>query len=518
AVERLCQAYQNREKICIHGDFDLEGTSGLALLLKGLECLGFTQLSFYQPKRLTEGYGLHAHAMEGFKEKGVTLVLTVDVGITGHEAVDRARELGLDVIVTDHHLPVETLPSALAILNPNKGSCRSGLGHLCGTGVAFFLLLGIRREFRQRNWLEIDFNPKKLLDCFAIGTLTDLVPLVGENRVLVRHGLIELARTERPGLQLLLEELGLAGRSLSSQEVAIRFAPKLNALSRMELGIFPLDLYLVETREEAQSLIKEVLSNNDKRLKLQAAAEEEAFLQAIARQQQGFVWVWSDQFHQGVVGLVATRLAQTLQVPAFVGSKNKETGLITGSARAPNKGYAHVLRALEFSAGCLEKFGGHASAAGFGVNQARADDLNQSLSQFFESQLENKTQVIEQLYDEECRLEEINPLFMSWLAQLEPFGEAWEPIVLRVTNLEVKSIRELRGGHLKIEVKDQVSDHRMDALWFSPSSQNEFVQKFEFNKEKLWGETVEILAEPQWNYFAGRKSTQLLIRDFKLRA
>lgn len=510
AVSRLMQAYSKKEKVCVYGDFDLDGTSGLALLLKGLEWLGYENVTGYQPKRLTEGYGLHAHAIEEFSRQGVSLVVTVDVGITAHEAVQKANELGVDVIITDHHLPHGDLPSAVAILNPNKGSCQSGLSHLCGTGVAFYLVLALRSSFRQRDWLKTDFDPKKLLDCFAIGTLTDLVPLVGENRVLVRHGLIELARTERPGLQALLEELGLGGRPLGSQEVAIRFAPKLNALSRMEMGILPLDLYLTNSKQEAIELVSRVMENNETRLKVQAEAQEEAALQANDRNQQGYIWVWSERFHQGVIGLIATKLAQTFQVPAFVGSVHPERGTVTGSARSPFAGATSVLSALEFSGSSLKKFGGHSPAAGFEVEVRRVEDLDARLREFFSLPRVERIEKPSVLYDVVCNLNEVSATFMTWFSHLEPFGTGWEPIVVRINKLEIAAVRELRGGHLKIEVKDPKSGCRMDILWFSPPSQNEF-----FLSKNPIGRSVDLLGEPQWNYFAGKKSIQLFVKDLR---
>lgn len=510
AVSRLMQAYSKKEKVCVYGDFDLDGTSGLALLLRGLEWLGYEHVRGYQPKRLTEGYGLHAHAIEEFSRQGVSLVVTVDVGITAHEAVERANELGVDVIITDHHLPQGELPSAVAILNPNKGTCQSGLGHLCGTGVAFYLILALRSSFRQMNWLKVDFDPKKLLDCFAIGTLTDLVPLVGENRILVRHGLIELARTERPGLQALLEELGLGGRALGSQEVAIRFAPKLNALSRMEMGILPLDLYLANSRKDANELVGKVMANNELRLRVQGEAYEEAVLQANDRNQQGYIWVWSDRFHQGVIGLIATKLAQTFQVPAFVGSVHTEKGTVTGSARSPFVGATSVLNALEFSASSLKKFGGHSPAAGFEVELNNVEGLDARLGEFFSLSKAEKTKMPSLAYDVVCDLDEINAMFMTWFAHLEPFGTGWEPVVVRIDNLEIVAVRQLRGGHYKIEVKDPKSSQRIDILWFSPPPQHAF-----FRPKDSTGRAVDILGEPQWNFFAGKKSIQLLVKDLK---
>ena len=199
AVARLCEAFEKNEKICVYADFDLDGTSGLALLVRGFEMLGFKNVEGYQPLRLQEGYGVHAHAIEKLQASGVDLVVTVDVGITAFEALERAAELGLDVIVTDHHQPKDQMPKALAVVNPNKGFCDSGLGYLSGVGVGFYLFLALKMEFQKRGWLIGEVDSKELLDCFVIGTLTDMVPLIHENRALVKHGLKAQEVTKRPG-------------------------------------------------------------------------------------------------------------------------------------------------------------------------------------------------------------------------------------------------------------------------------------------------------------------------------
>ncbi|MGZ3798449.1 MAG: single-stranded-DNA-specific exonuclease RecJ, partial [Pseudobdellovibrionaceae bacterium] len=241
AVARLGQAALHKEKVCIYADFDLDGTSGLALLKLGMQALGFADVIHYQPKRLSEGYGFHAHAVEELHKQGVTLIVTVDVGITANPAVEKAQALGIDVILTDHHLPGAVLPPAFVIVNPNQKSDDSGLGYLCGAGVAFYLLRALKRYFFDHPTLpKNNFDLKEVLDFFTIATLTDMVPLLEDNRVLVKHGLLKLSETRRPGLRALLAELGLENRPLTSQDVAIRFAPKLNALSRMECGILPI--------------------------------------------------------------------------------------------------------------------------------------------------------------------------------------------------------------------------------------------------------------------------------------
>ena len=368
AVTRVIEALKLNQKICVYADYDLDGSSGLALLFEGLKNLGFKHVQYYQPKRLKEGYGVHANAVEQLHADGVELIITVDVGITAFEALAKASSLGVDVIVTDHHLPLrksngeQDLPQAFAIVNPNCTDCTSRLGHLSGVGVAFYLVLALRRALGN------SFDPKTLLDFFTIGTLTDMVPLVDENRSLVRHGLLQLANTNRHGLRQLLIELGLDGRDLTSQDVAIQFAPKLNALSRMEIGLLPVDIFFVDNEEEARKMIATVSANNRKRKDLQAFAEAWAIEQVAHQVSRGFAWVESDKFHKGVIGLVATRIVQRFGVPAFVGSNDGEE--ITGSCRAPDRSSINLLEAFEFARPHLVRFGGHAKAAGFVVKNS----------------------------------------------------------------------------------------------------------------------------------------------------
>lgn len=504
AVERLWKAFSENERVCIYADFDLDGTSGLALLLEGLKLLGFDNLTYYQPSRLSEGYGVHKAAIDTLKTDGVQVLITVDVGITAVEALSHARELGIDVILTDHHLPGETLPPAYTIINPNQQECESKLGHLCGAGVAFYLFLALKVEMTKRGVALGQVDPKEILDCFIIGTLTDMVPLKDENRVLTRHGLKQLENTKRPGLRALMKSLGLSGRPLSSSDVAIRLAPKLNALSRMDKGLRPIDIFVEENAERAEQLVAQVLECNEERKDLQLLAVERAMEQAALQKGQKFIWVYSDEFHKGVIGLVATRLVQDFGVPAFVGAV-VEGGKIAGSARGP-EGH-HLLRAFEAAGDLLERSGGHAQAAGFELKQENAQGFGEKLMEFYSSFDVNEPMA--KIFDAEVKLDEINIGAMNWMEHLEPFGQSFEAPVLKISELEVKSVKALRGGHLKLEVAHPGSHYRLTLMYFSPPSGRE--------QELQPGRLFDTLVEPQWNYFAGRRSLQLILQDLKLR-
>ncbi len=504
AIERLVQAHENQEKVALYGDFDLDGTSALALLETAFSKLGFKNLILYQPSRLTEGYGFHVHAVESLKERGVTLIITADVGITAIAAAHKCRELGIDLIITDHHLPTAEKPDALAVINPNQGTCPSELGHLSGVGVAFYLSWALRRRLVQLGKVgELELELKELLDCFVIGTLTDMVPIREENRVLVKHGLLQLAKTKRPGIRFLLEELDLVGRDLTSQDVAIRFAPKLNALSRMEKNIRPLDLFMVQSEIEARDLMGQVLQQNDLRVTLQAEAEQLALAMAKDWADKPFVFISDSSFHKGIIGLVATRLSQVCQKPAFVGSISEE-GIVVASARAPQSWGGNLVKVLESAALYLHRFGGHSNAAGFEYSLIQVPEIVSSFEGFFKNS-DGSSEKDPILYDVDLTLSEITPGFMSWVDMLGPFGQTFEVPIFKISGVEVLSKKELRGGHRRLEIS--WNGITREALLFSPTE----VQLLTLGTHRL----IDVLAEIQWNYFQNRKRLQLLIKDMR---
>lgn len=527
AVQRLILARERQEKVVVYADYDLDGTSACALLTTALGWLGFAKISFYQPKRLSEGYGLHIEAIDKLRSNGNTLLISVDLGITGVEEVAHAQKIGLDCIVTDHHLPKEVLPSGVAVINPNRGNCTSQLGHLCGTGVAFFLVLALRRTFLEIGLLKENFDPKALLDCFVIGTLTDMVPLIDENRVLVKHGLQQLAQTKRPGLRALLQALDLWGRPLTSQDVAIRFAPKLNALSRMEMGIFPIDLYLAKSDSEAHALVSRVLTNNQDRQVSQKNAETEAMEYCKINQPGSSIFVYSKNFHRGVVGLVATKLCQEYGVPTFIGSLDETEGRIVGSARMPEGRGLNVLDAFAaadsgssgrvggIGGGLLEQFGGHAVAAGFELKVTNAIQFRQEIESYFAA----KSVVVEPRvwqYDASASLLDIDASFMNWYEHLSPFGAHFSAPIFCLKGLLLQSVKSLKGGHYRLTLAEG-AENRI-GLWFSPPKGHRLLDVIQsgFGKSHSSQVNVDALIEPQWNYFNGQKTLQLLIQDLRL--
>lgn len=505
ACLRIEKAFLNKEKICVYADFDLDGTSGCALLKKGFEDLGFENVLHFQPKRLKDGYGFHAPVVEDLSSLGVSLIITCDVGITAVKACAKAKELGLDVIITDHHLPAGELPEAFLIINPNQPQDESGLGYLSGAGVGFYLMRALKRHFTDQNLGNHQkLNLKELLDCFTIATLTDMVPLIGDNRVLIQVGMRALSQTKRPGLAALMTALGLTGKKLTSADIAIRFAPKLNALSRLEGEILPLDLYLMNDYAKAESMITQVLSQNQERVSLQAEALKEALEIVGVQTDQSCHVVVSENFHRGVIGLIATSLAQRTQKPCFVGSLDLEENKIVGSCRRPEDSESSLVEALASVSAHLLRFGGHAQAAGFETDLKNINDVTLGLQNFFKSQVQ-KVSVAN--FDSEISWHELNWDLVEKLDKLEPFGVGFEAPVFYLENVKIKSYKTLKGGHLKFELTKNSESETFQALLFSPNPrQTQTITRRSY---------VDLLIQVQTNEWKGNRTLQLLVEDVR---
>lgn len=500
AAERLVHAFEKNEKILIYGDYDLDGTPAVALLLDGLKRLGFQRLSFFQPSRTVDGYGFHARKIADFVNEQVSLIVTVDVGITDLEAVAEAARKGVDVIVTDHHLPKEQLPKAYAIVNPNKGECGSALQHLCGTGVAFYLILALKMALEKAGHFKGEFDPKELLDLFALATITDMVPLVHENRILVKHGLVQLAQTRRPGLRKLFAELGYLNKNLTSQDVAFRIAPKLNALTRLDEGLRAIDVFLAE-ESQAAKIIDQVMDINRRRVEFQNAAKAVAEKLVKNFDKSKFLWIHSNEFHPGVISLLANDIMGEFGVPVFVGAQT-ENGQILGSARAPST--AHNLQSILGKASpVLHKWGGHQLAAGFELQLENTEQFQELLNSYFAESNDTSTGGESNVfYDAEAKIKELNFSFMKWYDGMGPFGNQFEAPKLLLKGVRAKKVKTLKGSYLKYTLA--ANDGEVEALWFKGA------QKFPE------GCQVDTIITPQWNEYNGVKSVQALIQHMRL--
>ncbi len=514
-VDRLLKVYKNKEGLLVYGDFDLDGSSGAALLYTGLKSLGFDSVYVIQPKRLQDGYGVHGHILERYLGK-IKAVLTVDVGITAVEATEYANQNGIDMLITDHHLPKEVLPNAYAIVNPNKGFCESGLGHLCGAGVGYYVFLATWMKlknliqsqpelFIEENKTQIlNFDPKSLLDFFVIGTITDLVPLIQENRVLVKHGFQILQRTPRKGLRALMQSQGLLGKKLGAQDIGFKLAPKLNSLSRMDKGLLPIDVFLCDDEEYAQRMVEQILSLNSDRLGYQKKAEKLAIDKAFDSEEK-YCFVFDESFHKGVVGLVATKLAQTYHKPSFVGGIKE--GIISGSARIPEDSNFNL---VDMMGECpsLKAFGGHAQAAGFEVEFDKALDFENELKTYFikyENEFNKNSSNLDYKFDLEVQISELTDQLVNWIEKLEPFGIGFDHPVFKIKQSKIKDYRSLNGGHLKFKISDE-DGASLDCIWFNHNLSPEVLDNFA-------SLNVDICGQIEFNEYLGQKKLQFMVHN-----
>jgi single-stranded-DNA-specific exonuclease len=514
AVARLRQAYGRQEKVAIYGDFDLDGSPGVALLMRGLSSLGLQNLLWYQPRRLEEGYGFHAAAVEKLHAQGATLIITVDVGITGFAACEVAHKLGIDVILTDHHQPEGELPQAVAVINPNQVSCTSGLGYLCGTGVAFFLLRALRRELREFPEA-LAWNLNEVVDLFALATVTDLVPLVGDNRALVRLGLKKMAQTQNLGLKALLQDMKLYGKDIFANDVAMKIGPRLNALTRMDTPLRVVDLLLAKSLEEAKAMVAEIQKAYVQRRSVQKTAEAEVAQQLETWQTKNekipFVFLTAEQIHPGVIGLIANQVAEHTGKPCFVATRNNK-GLYQGSARAPRGIESDVLTPLRFSQSHLLRAGGHSAATGFEFSpEQRENFLAALVSWYGNSSVTPAKKNIS--FDCHLQLKDLSPGFIRWLRALGPFGVACPAPTFCFTGLQVKDWRLMQEKHLKLQLTDK-------SLF--PGSKYLEVVGLAFSADPRWREAMrtgiylDIVGEVDVNEFAGRQELQILIQDLQV--
>ena len=360
AVARLERAIRNREKILIYGDYDVDGTAAIVLLTKAIELAGGVA-SYHVPHRLKDGYGMRSEVVEAAADQGVKLIVSVDTGIRAAEVVRRANELGIDVIVTDHHLPESELPPAHAVLNPNRLDCSYPEKNLCGAGVAFKLVQAL---FARLGWPadKVQRMAASFLKLAAIATVADVVPLTGENRVIVRHGLAGLNTVRNPGLRALLDVAGFTGQTVpTSRQVAFQIAPRMNAAGRMDTARAVVELFLTDDLDRARELARQLHERNGERQLVEAEIRETC--QGIAMDESAAALVYySEQWHRGVLGIVASRMVEQFHRPVFVLSMNAEDGLVQGSGRSIPA--FHLLNALESMRDLFVRFGGHQHAAG----------------------------------------------------------------------------------------------------------------------------------------------------------
>ncbi len=450
AAERLCRAVRDGEKILIYGDYDVDGTTSVVLLTKAIELAGGV-VAYHVPHRLKDGYGMRPEVVEAAAATGVRLIISVDTGIRATEVVRRAAELGIDVIVTDHHLPEAELPPALAVLNPNRPDCLYPEKDLCGAAVAFKL---VQAFLTTLGWsaARVERISESFLKMVAIATVADVVPLTGENRVIVKHGLDGLRDVRNPGLRALLDVAGFTGgRVPSARQVAFQIAPRLNAAGRMDTAEAVIELFLGGNPERARELARQLHDQNAERQQVEAEIVEVCERMEVDASAAALVY-FAEDWHRGVLGIVASRLVERLHRPVFVLSRNPEDGLAQGSGRSIPA--FHLLEALEAMADVFVKFGGHSHAAGVTLEAARVDEFRRRFNAFAAARLapEDLLRCVE--IDAVVELREIEERAVNEIFALAPFGYGNPPPLFAALGVEIAGPPAVwNGKHLRVMVR-----------------------------------------------------------------
>ena len=451
ALARLYQAVSNKEKVGIFGDFDVDGVTGTAIVAEGLTSLG-VQVVPYLPQRMVEGHGLSKAAVENLVQQGVSLIITVDTGVTSIEEVAHARNIGADVIITDHHVPHAEMPDAVAVLNPKLPGGSYPFLDLCGAGLAFKLMQGLY-QFYGQPWAS------GLLELAALGTIADLVPLVDENRYLVQQGLRELANTKRPGLQALYRRAGVETEGLNAETVSFQIAPRLNSAGRLAHAMDSFRLLITESQSEAEGLADKLEDLNRQRRDISEKAFTLALEQVNIRYSGGLppiVVVQDPRINPGVSGLVAGRLAELLHRPAVVVCGDGDRLVASGrSIPAFN-----IVEAFEACQSLMVRHGGHAQAAGFTVERDNLPALTENLTAVAEEALAHTDLQPRLAIDAQVRLSELGNGVTDWLSTLEPFGPTNPAPLFLTTGARIQGIRYMGnvGQHLKLRVSDGGSE------------------------------------------------------------
>jgi single-stranded-DNA-specific exonuclease len=503
SVERVLRAVDSGERILVYGDYDVDGTTGTVVLRRALEFLG-AQTGYHVPHRFTEGYGIRQDVLERAKADGYTLVISVDCGIRAHEPLEWAKQHGLDVIVTDHHLPDEDegAPPAFAVLNPNQRGCTYPEKNLAGVGVAFKLAHALFGE-RGRESLVPGF-----LKVVAIGTVADVAQLTGENRTIVSLGVKDLHRATNPGLRALLEVSGCAdSRALKAFDLGFKVGPRINAAGRMDAARAVVELFEAKDITEARRIAAQLDARNRERQVVQQEVTERAVteLELSGQEATAVVVVAGEGWHRGVIGLAASKIAEKLHRPAVVISID-EDGAGHGSARSM-EGF-HMLDALTSCADLLEGFGGHAHAAGLGMRRENVSELRRRLNEYASKVVCEDEEGVPCLeYDVELAPEAIGLELCNELEALEPHGAGWPRPVFVTRGLRVVGEpRVMKEKHLKFNVN--TSEGRVhECIWWRAAERKAATPRP--------GECIELAYAMEANSWNGRTRLQLVVEDMK---
>ena len=493
AVKRIVKAIENKEKIMIYGDYDADGITSITVLKKYLNEIGL-KTGEYIPNRLNEGYGLNKDAISKIYNDGYRLMITVDCGISGLEEVEYANSLGMEIIITDHHEPAEKLPEAIAVIDAKRKDNKYPFNQLAGVGVVFKLIQAISTELKleEKEYL-------KYLDLVCIGTISDIVPLVDENRVIAKLGLKLIEKTKNIGLKTLLNIADL--KKIDSNAISFGVAPRINACGRMGFQEEALQLFLTEDSEKATTIAKRLVQFNQER----QAKEKQIFEEVIEKiekddKDKKCIVLAEENWHHGVIGIVASKITEIYYKPSILICLEGDKGKGSGRSVPGFDLYTALTKCSDY----IEKFGGHSMAIGITIKKENFEKLKEAIEKYAqESNISDIMPIIN--IDKEINLKNINIEEVKSLELLEPFGEANKMPLFLLRNLKIDSIRALSGGkHLKLTLKQD--NNIVDAIGFNMG---------DLSKEYLLGDKVDVVGTIEINSFGNKENIQINLKDIR---
>lgn len=492
AVDRIIQAIENNEQIIIYGDYDVDGITSVTVLKSFLEERG-KNTNVYIPNRLNEGYGLNKTAVEKIAEQGNKLMITVDCGITAIEEIKYAKQLGIDTIVTDHHEPAEELPRAVAVVDAKRSDNKYKCRNLAGVGVVFKLIqaLSIKLGLEEKEYL-------KYLDIVCVGTISDIVPLTDENRVIVKLGLKLVEQTKNLGLKEILESCGYS--KLNSTVISFGVAPRINACGRMGHQEEALELLLTKQKERVKELTQNLNSYNKTRQEIEKKIYDEAIeqIEKYGLAEKNTIVVSGEGWHHGVIGIVSSKITELYFKPSILLCEEDEE--CKGSGRSIPGFDLH--EALMKCSNSIDRFGGHSMAVGINIKKNKLEEFKNVFEEIAEQSGVNKIIPILNV-DAEMKLDDISKEMVESLKQLEPFGEANKVPIFAFKNLKIDSIRSLsEGKHLKLSVKD--NKNIVNAIGFNLGNLADLYKI---------GDKIDIAGNLEINSFNGVDNIQINIKD-----
>lgn len=523
ATERIHAALKNGEKIIVYGDYDVDGVTAVTTVYSYLAEKG-AKVDYYIPNRIGEGYGINLDALKVFAREGFSLMVTVDTGITAIDEIEEAAKLGLDVVVTDHHECGPEIPAASAVVNPCRPDCDYPFPHLAGVGVAFKLICALEMKISGDSMYDSVMRvAPKYCEFAAIGTIADVMPLVGENRVIVSYGLGLLEHTKNIGLHSLMKASGLISfdadgkqikKKITSSSVGFTLAPRINAAGRISSAQFAVELFLTDSVSRAEELALELCETNRRRQVQESSIMEEADakIESLCREGDYVMVLDDDKWHNGVIGIVCSRLTEKYNLPSILisfeqnkGDESSDTDIGKGSGRSI-QGF-NLFEALKACSGLLTKYGGHELAAGLSIERKNLEAFRRAINSYAENILGDGELSRPVDIDLKINPEEISDRLAEELYLLEPFGTSNPQPIFESDRMIISDIIPLSGGkHIKLMLKAPTTEHLFTALLFGVP-----FEEFSFKV----GEGVDIAYNMDINDFRGRRSVQLLLRDIR---